>query len=221
MRDVIEDEGRRFRPASIVSAATGALLSAAILYNAFFGQGQTQRLLAEAAANPVPAGATTRLDVSAGSTVQFKYDPVVEEVQRQLLAAGYYKGSVDGVTGKRTRQAIMTYQQAEGLSVDGEATGTLADRIRYTLQVTEAALFTGDVAPAADAGERAAIRRVQTELADLSYEPGEITGSMTDATRLAIRRFQHAQHLAETGDISSSLIATLDRLAAQSASASN
>lgn len=220
MRDVIEDEGRKFRPASIVSGATGALLSVAILYNAFFGQGQSQRLMAEAAM-AVPPGATTRIDVSAGATVQLKYDPVVEEVQRQLLAAGYYKGMVDGVTGKRTRQAIMAFQQAEGLTVDGEASTTLAERVRYTRQVAEASLFTGDVTPAPDAGDRAKVRRVQTGLSDLSFDPGAITGSLTDATRQAIRSFQHARHLAETGEISDGLIAELGQAAAQPSAASN
>lgn len=214
MRDVIEEEGRLSRPASIVSGATGALLSAAILYNAFFGQGQSQRLLADAAAS-IPPGAATRMDVAAGTTVQLKYDPVVEEVQRQLLAAGYYKGLVDGVTGRKTKQAIMSFQQAQGLTIDGEPSMGLAERVRFTRESAEASLFTGTVTPAADAGARAEIRRVQTDLSDLSYDPGGITGSMNDATHAAIRRFQHARHLPETGEVTPALIVELDRLAAQ------
>jgi peptidoglycan hydrolase-like protein with peptidoglycan-binding domain len=211
MRDVIEEEGRSFRPASIVSTATGALLSAAILYNAFFGQGQAQRLLADAAVGSLPPGATTRMDVSAGTTVQLKYDPVVEEVQRQLLAAGYYKGAVDGVTGRLTRQAIITYEQQEGLKVDGEASSDLAEHIRYTREIAEASLFTGDVTPAPDADLRAEIRRVQTGLSDLAYDPGEITGAMNDQTHEAIRRFQHDHRIAESGEVSGQLLVALDR----------
>lgn len=210
MRDVIEDEGRGFRPASIASAITGALLSTAILYNAFFGQGQAQRSLADAPIGAIPAGASTRVQVNAGATVQLKYDPTVEEVQRQLLASGYYKGPVDGVTGRLTRQAIMAYQQQQGLTVTGEASGDLADNIRYTREIAEASLFTGAVTPAADADLRAQVRRVQTNLYDLSYDPGAISGEMTVQTHDAIRRFQHDRHIAETGEISAVLLSALD-----------
>ncbi len=36
------------------------------------------------------------------NTVIIKYDPAVEEVQRELLAAGEYDGLVDGIFGDRT-----------------------------------------------------------------------------------------------------------------------
>lgn len=218
MRDVIDDEGRSFRPASIASGATGALLSMAILYNAFFGQGQAQRLMAEAAA--VPAGASTRVQVNAGTTVQLKYNPTVEEVQRQLLASGYYKGPVDGVTGRLTRQAIIAYQQQQGLTVSGEASDDLAENIRYTREIAEASLFTGDVTPVADADLRAQVRRVQANLNDLSYNPGTISGDMTAETHDAIRQFQHDHHIPETGEISAVLLSELDSAEA-SAGASN
>src|SRR6516165_5473367 len=42
----------------------------------------------------------------------------VEEVQRHLIAAGYYYDEVDGRPGSRTRSALGLYQRASGLKVD-------------------------------------------------------------------------------------------------------
>jgi hypothetical protein len=44
-------------------------------------------------------------------------DQVVVNVQGQLQADGYYNGSVDGVLGPATRQAIADYQADHGLAV--------------------------------------------------------------------------------------------------------
>lgn len=45
---------------------------------------------------------------------------VVLEVQRRLARDGYYRGSVDGVMGSRTRYAIRAYERDHGLGADGE-----------------------------------------------------------------------------------------------------
>ena len=41
------------------------------------------------------------------------------DVQKALIAAGFNPGSPDGVMGPRTRAAIMAFQRAKGLEVDG------------------------------------------------------------------------------------------------------
>jgi peptidoglycan hydrolase-like protein with peptidoglycan-binding domain len=43
----------------------------------------------------------------------------VVELQRRLLAAGYNPGPVDGIFGAQTKQAVMAFQRANGLVVDG------------------------------------------------------------------------------------------------------
>jgi hypothetical protein len=43
----------------------------------------------------------------------------VIEVQRRLARNGYYRGSIDGVIGYGTRNAIRSYERAHGLRVDG------------------------------------------------------------------------------------------------------
>jgi len=41
----------------------------------------------------------------------------VDRAQKELKTLGFYKGSVDGVIGPQTRQAIAEYQRRNGLSV--------------------------------------------------------------------------------------------------------
>jgi peptidoglycan hydrolase-like protein with peptidoglycan-binding domain len=44
---------------------------------------------------------------------------LVRQVQRRLACAGYYHGSIDGVSGNGTRMGIREYERAQGLSGDG------------------------------------------------------------------------------------------------------
>lgn len=43
----------------------------------------------------------------------------VTRLQRTLQAAGFNPGGVDGVFGKRTRAAVLAFQRAKGIGVDG------------------------------------------------------------------------------------------------------
>lgn len=198
-----------------VWAATG-VLSIAILANALFGQPAGTR--SEAAVGD--GNASVRVEVeapqSASRTIQLRYDPVVESVQRELLASGYYKGSVDGVIGRKTRQAIEDYQRSVGIDVDGKPTSDLAEHIRYTREVAEASLFTGSITPDPAAEARAQILRVQTGLSELAYNTGDINGQLTDETRAAIKEFQRDRKLPQTGEVSDELMAELGKMSGQS-----
>jgi peptidoglycan hydrolase-like protein with peptidoglycan-binding domain len=196
-----------------VALVSAAGLSLAILYNALLAQdvpGHASGL----AAGDTGAG-STRLDVTVGATrttVQLKYDPLAENVQRELQAIGIYKGDIDGVVGRRTRDAILAYQKSNGLEVTGEPSQDLVEHIRYTRQVAEASLFTGSVEPAPDAEERARVRRVQAALAELSIFDDAISGEYDPTTEAAIRRFERLRGLPETGQISDTLVRELDKV---------
>jgi peptidoglycan hydrolase-like protein with peptidoglycan-binding domain len=194
-----------------------ALMSAAIAVNALFGQPDNGRS-AQAALESGTGAGEMKVDSPDGGarTIQLRHDPVVEAVQRELAAAGYYKGAVDGVIGRKTRQAISAYQQAVGLEPDGRPSAELADHIRFTREVAEASLFTGTIEAAPDAELRASIRRVQTGLAELAYSPGAITGELNNQTREAIRAFERHRNMPETGEISDRLLAELAKMSGQS-----
>lgn len=46
---------------------------------------------------------------------------VVSEIQTKLKNWGYYSGSVDGVFGSQTEEAVKLFQKKNGLTVDGKA----------------------------------------------------------------------------------------------------
>lgn len=47
------------------------------------------------------------------------YGSVVTEIQQKLSNWGYYSGSVDGVYGSRTEEAVKKFQKNNGLTADG------------------------------------------------------------------------------------------------------
>ena len=49
------------------------------------------------------------------------HGPLAELLQTALDRAGYAVGAVDGIFGKRTRQGVMAFQRANGLTADGTA----------------------------------------------------------------------------------------------------
>ena len=46
---------------------------------------------------------------------------VVSEIQQKLKDWGYYSAEVDGVYGSRTEEAVLLFQQKNGLAADGKA----------------------------------------------------------------------------------------------------
>lgn len=67
-------------------------------------------MMAMAAKEPPPAKATLLVD------------PSVKEVQKALQAKGYPPGPVDGILGKRTRAALLRFQEENGLEGGGYLT---------------------------------------------------------------------------------------------------
>lgn len=45
----------------------------------------------------------------------------VREFQKSLADQGYYKGAIDGIFGKQTREAVSSYQKDKNLVIDGIA----------------------------------------------------------------------------------------------------
>ncbi len=217
MRERVPNEGLRRRIPPLAAWSVTGLMSAAIVVNALFAQPDTGRN-AHAALESGTDAADMKVDSPGGSarTIQLRYDPTVEAVQRELAAAGIYKGVVDGVIGRKTRQAITAYQTFHGLEPDGRPSTELAEHIRFTRQVAEASLFTGTIEASPDAELRANIRRVQTGLEELAYSPGGITGEMNDQTRAAIRAFERDRDMPETGEISDGLLRELSKMSGQS-----
>lgn len=57
---------------------------------------------------------------------------MVREIQEELKARGYYRGAIDGLYGRGTREAIEQFQRDEGLSVTGQPSRDLLLYLRRT-----------------------------------------------------------------------------------------
>jgi peptidoglycan hydrolase-like protein with peptidoglycan-binding domain len=237
MRDVLDDDERKLKPISVVLVSTAAVLSFMIVYNGL--------TIDRTPSNVSAVQGTTSMAVSAPrtqtSTVVFKYDVTVEDVQRELLASGQFKGMVDGVMGQRTAQAIQQYQQENGLSVTGEVSAELVNHIRYTRKIKAASQFTGSVAPAqnldvpaqpllikpnanvvaAKPSKRQSILRVQLSLANLGYDLGEPSGEVDEATKAAILQYEMDNGLPMEGVVDAPLLTALGKTTPKKISINN
>lgn len=216
-----EEDAPRLGVSTVVVALTVAVLAVAIVYNTLTQSAPHASLADMSDSDPITGSTRVTVDAAAeepGGTVTLRYDTTVENVQRELAASGLYSGKVDGVSGQRTKIAIIAYQRANGLDETGLASPELVEHIRYTRQITEAVNMTGSTS--AVATKQALLRqkpvdtvtRVQVGLAELGYEPGAINGELGQQTRAAILRFERDRGIAPTGDISPTLIVELEKM---------
>lgn len=218
---------------------SGAMVAAmAIVFNAFFNQ------QGPGSGGLAVTDATSRVTVEPGQktsrTITLKYDILVEDVQRELLATGHFNGLVDGVTGPRTQVAVEAYQRENKLNVTGEISQGLLEHIQYTRKLNQAAEFTGSlpgkaevqkpvVQPLADvpkpvkklaakptpSGDNAVVK-VQERLAQLGYDPGSRSGQIDEGTRSAIMIFEMDHGLPMQGKISKSLLTAMKAIETKS-----
>jgi peptidoglycan hydrolase-like protein with peptidoglycan-binding domain len=186
-----------------------------ILYNLFLGQ----QPLDEQSLAALQSGAT-RMTVSApgkqSRTVTLKYEEIVEDVQRELLALGHFQGLVDGVNGPQTKRAVELYQRQAGIDVTGDVTRALLDHIRYTRKLAQAAEFTGSLAPESKpvtmpsaAAPNATVLKLQERLGRLGYDPGVRSGRLDEETVSVILKFEMDHNLAMDGTVTEELLAAV------------
>ncbi len=155
------------------------------------------------------SGSTDLIAENPGSnTVIIKYEAAVEEVQRELLGLGAYSGLVDGIYGDRTKLAIIAYQSANDLPQTGIVTPGLLEHIRYRRTITAASEYTATTTPKSTKPP-SRLLRVESALFDLGYDPGDIDGRMTEATHVAIRKFETDNKLQVTGELTAQVLAEL------------
>ena len=116
----------------------------------------------------------------------------VKGLQRRLTSLGYSPGPVDGRYGPLTKEAVIGFQSAHGLRVDGIA-GPLT---MAALAAAKRILGPGD---GYVGGGSLQVRRLQRSLAASGYSPGPIDGRYGPRTEAAVRRFQAVRHLEVDG----------------------
>ncbi|MEH2291136.1 peptidoglycan-binding protein [Nostoc sp.] len=122
----------------------------------------------------------------------------VRELQVRLRQLGYLNTDATGNVGSKTREAVIAFQQNNGLPVDGIANAQVLDSARRVStrgiqQPGRSYLTVGD------RGEN--VRLVQERLAQLGFSNTNPDGLFNDYTRQSVIAFQQSSRINSTGNV--------------------
>lgn len=140
-----------------------------------------------------------------------KADPSLADIQSALAKMNLYGGSVDGLPGPKTREAIQKFQQEAGLQPTGEIDPLLIDAIRTAsiptakvpapISKKKPVLAQEPVAEQASSGMNdAEVMKIQAGLKSFGNDEIGIDGKIGSKTREAVREFQTLFQLGVTGE---------------------
>jgi peptidoglycan hydrolase-like protein with peptidoglycan-binding domain len=143
----------------------------------------------------------------------------VTALQQRLTDLGYYNGPITGYFGSLTEAAVIEFQSDRGLIADGVVGASTTAALRDAGQGGEAsAVSTGDFLRLDASGE--AVTSLQTQLNELGYYDGPITGYFGPLTESAVIEFQQANGLTVDGVVGPSTESALQGSARPTASSS-
>jgi peptidoglycan hydrolase-like protein with peptidoglycan-binding domain len=131
--------------------------------------------------------------------VQVLDQELIRDAQRQLKALGFNPGAVDGNFGSQTEAALRAYQHAYRLPETGRLDEATARSLRP--ERVEASREPFDAYLTIDSSNREVIRQAQRQLKALGFNPGAVDGNFGSQTKAALRAYQHAYRLPETGKL--------------------
>ena len=140
----------------------------------------------------------------------------VAELQRSLQIAGYSVGTVDGILGARTTSAIMAFQAAHGLTVDGiagpatlAALGWVQTGSSSQQSTAQQTTTTQQTASADSSSSTVSVTAIQRGLLAYGYNIGSADGILGAKTTAAIMAFQAANGLTADGIAGPATLAAL------------
>lgn len=128
----------------------------------------------------------------------------VVELQQRLQKLGYFKNKATGYFGPLTKQALIKFQQSQGLTPDGVAGTSTQQYLNKQAQGEESP------SPTWQLGDRGAkVSEIQKTLAMAGY-PSSTNGVFDQPTQEAVKLFQQAQGLKVDGVIGKETLAALE-----------
>jgi peptidoglycan hydrolase-like protein with peptidoglycan-binding domain len=132
---------------------------------------------------------------------------LIRDAQRQLKALGFNPGAVDGNFGSQTEAALRAYQQAYRLPETGKLDEATVRSLRP--ERGEASHKPFDAYLPIDSSNRELIRDAQRQLKALGFNPGAVDGNFGSQTEAALRAYQQAYRLPETGKLDEATVRSL------------
>jgi len=135
----------------------------------------------------------------------------VASLQEALRDAGFDPGPIDGDFGPMTRAAVLAFQQARGLDVDGvvgpQTWGALSGGAPASAPVAAPSGARPQLSQGARGG---AVMELQQKLAAAGFDPGPVDGDFGPMARTAVVRFQSANGLSVDGVVGPQTWGALD-----------
>lgn len=134
----------------------------------------------------------------------------VTQIQKKLKNWGYYFGEVDGIFGTQTKNAVMLFQQKNGLSVDGIA-GLQTLRAMGISSTSTSSSGSNKVSsiPIKYGARGNDVKTVQTKLKNWGYYTGSVDGIFGSGTKQAVTSFQKKNGLSADGIVGSQTLKAL------------
>lgn len=127
----------------------------------------------------------------------------VKTLQGNLNYLGYNVGAADGVFGAKTKNAVIAYQRAHGLEVDGIAGPATQNSIARAVAAKQAAEAAAEAARKAgilqQGSKGEAVVKLQKNLVALGYNPKGTDGIFGADTKAAVMLFQEVCGLTADG----------------------
>ncbi|MFH8252652.1 peptidoglycan-binding protein [Microbacterium sp. B2969] len=127
-------------------------------------------------------------------------------LQQDLATAGFYTGTVDGIYGPLTVQAVEDLQKAAGLPVTGTVDKATADALQAAIAAKGGAAAQASVASTA---------AVQQTLKLLGFWDGPVDGVWTPELTDAVKEFQTKLGVEPTGAVDAATVAAFEHAIAQ------
>jgi peptidoglycan hydrolase-like protein with peptidoglycan-binding domain len=146
---------------------------------------------AQAQAVPAPKTEVKSEVVRATNSILERGDrgEAVAELQRKLTALGFDCGAADGVFGEKTEAALIAFQKAAKIGVDGIYGPQTAKALaNYKPAKRETYTLPNGTFKRGDRGE--AVKQIQRALKAAKFDPGAIDGIYGVKTENAVRSFQ-------------------------------
>lgn len=158
--------------------------------------------------------ATTYVEATPGNVREGTRGELVVALQERLSNLGYYTGGIDGIFGKATTQAVLAFQENNGLTADGVVGPATEQALRSASAVSAASPApapapSSSSTPTPSSSPSPSVLRLgstgrdvivlQSQLQALGYYAGSIDGSFGQSTEDAVVRFQETAGLVADG----------------------
>ncbi|MEG0935446.1 MAG: peptidoglycan-binding protein, partial [Clostridia bacterium] len=139
----------------------------------------------------------------------------VTQLQTALIHLRYLEGTADGIFGEKTRDAIKAFQADRGMEITGVATKRLFTAICDAASGDAPALLAPvaqDLLLAQVGSKGDTVKDIQKMLVTLGFLNESADGYYGDNTQAAVRNFQAAQEVSQTGSVTQGLFNKMKQL---------